>query len=366
MSWKLKLRNVWGLLVLISNNWEQIKIGELCDITMGQSPKSKYYNSSGEGMPFLQGTRTFGDKYPEFDTWTSYVTKEATAGDVIMSVRAPVGNVNITPLDMCLGRGVCGLRHKEGNQEFLYYLLQYNKEKLVSRENGTIFGSVNKKDIANLEVNVPPLAEQRKIGKTLATIDNRIAINKKINHHLVQIAEAIYSSIKPATFVRLSDIMTVSYGKDHKNLEEGIIPCYGSGGIMRYVNKSLYRGESVLIPRKGSLQNVLYINENFWTLDTMFFTKMKIPNLAKYAYFYVKSLDLVNMNVGSAVPSMTTAVLNSLEMPLPTSEQLVEFEEKVRALFMKIDLNNQENKNLFTIRATLLPQLMSREVSIVD
>lgn len=114
--------------------------------------------------------------------------------------------------------------------------------------------------------------------------------------------------------------MTVSYGKDHKNLEEGIIPCYGSGGIMRYVNKSLYRGESVLIPRKGSLQNVLYINENFWTLDTMFFTKMKIPNLAKYAYFYVKSLDLVNMNVGSAVPSMTTAVLNSLEMPLPTSE----------------------------------------------
>lgn len=184
MSWKLKSRNVWGLSVLISNNWEQIKIGELCDITMGQSPKSKYYNSSGEGMPFLQGTRTFGDKYPEFDTWTSYVTKEATAGDVIMSVRAPVGNVNITPLDMCLGRGVCGLRHKEGNQEFLYYLLQYNKEKLVSRENGTIFGSVNKKDIANLEVNVPPLAEQRKIGKTLATIDNRIAINKKINHHL--------------------------------------------------------------------------------------------------------------------------------------------------------------------------------------
>lgn len=166
-------------------NWKTMKLGELCEITMGQSPKSSFYNSEKEGMPFLQGNRTFGDKYPTFDTWTSFVTKEASAGDVIMSVRAPVGDVNITPLDMCLGRGVCGLRHKEGAQEFLYYLMRHSKESLLNRENGTVFGSVNRTDITNLEVKVPTLERQIEIGKTLAVIDAKIENNKKINHHLV-------------------------------------------------------------------------------------------------------------------------------------------------------------------------------------
>lgn len=166
-------------------HWKIVKLGDLCDITMGQSPKSSFYNSEKEGMPFLQGNRTFGDKYPTFDTYTSFVTKEASEGDVIMSVRAPVGDVNITPLDMCLGRGVCGLRHKENAQEYLYYLMRYSKESLLNRENGTVFGSVNRADIINLEVKVPPLEQQIEIGKTLAAIDEKIENNKKINHHLV-------------------------------------------------------------------------------------------------------------------------------------------------------------------------------------
>jgi len=110
----------------------------------------------------------------------------------------------------------------------------------------------------------------------------------------------------------LSDILTVCYGKDHKRLGDGTTPCYGSGGIMRYVDAPLYSGESVLIPRKGSLNNVLYINEPFWTVDTMFYTHMTRPNVAKFVYFTVRDLDLAGMNVGSAVPSMTTAVLNAL------------------------------------------------------
>ena len=167
------------------NNWKKVRLSVLADIAMGQSPKSDFYNSKGDGLPFLQGNRTFGDKYPTFDTWTTFVTKEAEVGDVIMSVRAPVGDINITPLKMCLGRGVCGLRHKQGAQEFLYYLLRANKENLINRENGTVFGSINKTDISNLEVQVPSLREQIQIGLTLKAIDDKIENNKKINHHLV-------------------------------------------------------------------------------------------------------------------------------------------------------------------------------------
>ena len=82
------------------------KLEDIVDVTMGQSPKSEYYNTEGKGYPFLQGNRTFGFKYPTFDTYTTVMTKPAKAGDVIMSVRAPVGDLNITPVDMCLGSEV--------------------------------------------------------------------------------------------------------------------------------------------------------------------------------------------------------------------------------------------------------------------
>ena len=87
-------------------NWGRLdmkyKLGEIVEVTMGQSPKSEYYNNEGVGFPFLQGNRTFGFKYPTFDTYTTVMTKQAKAGDVIMSVRAPVGELNITAIDIGL------------------------------------------------------------------------------------------------------------------------------------------------------------------------------------------------------------------------------------------------------------------------
>lgn len=161
------------------------KLQDIVDVTMGQSPKSEFYNTEGKGVPFLQGNRTFGLKYPTFDTFTTMVTKEAKAGDVIMSVRAPVGDLNITPVDMCLGRGVCSLRMKNGNQEFLYYMMKYYIPQLINKESGTVFGSVNRKDINGLDIDIPSDAvEQRKISRFLSMIDEKIQINKGINNNL--------------------------------------------------------------------------------------------------------------------------------------------------------------------------------------
>lgn len=161
------------------------KLQDIVDVTMGQSPKSEFYNNDGEGVPFLQGNRTFGFKYPTFDTFTTMVTKEAKAGDVIMSVRAPVGDLNITPVDICLGRGVCSLRMKNGNQEFLYYMMKYYIPQLMNKESGTVFGSVNRNDIIGLEIDIPNDAEkQEKISRFLSMLDEKIQINYKINNNL--------------------------------------------------------------------------------------------------------------------------------------------------------------------------------------
>lgn len=171
----------------------KFKLQEIVDVTMGQSPKSEYYNTDGKGYPFLQGNRTFGFKHPTFDTYTTVMTKPAKAGDVLMSVRAPVGDLNITPVDMCLGRGVCSLRMKNGNQSFLYYMMKYYVPHLLKKESGTVFGSVNRSDITGLEVDIPEDEQiQRRIARYLEMIDDKIELNNAINNNLEEQVLTLY------------------------------------------------------------------------------------------------------------------------------------------------------------------------------
>ena len=221
-----------------------------------------------------------------------------------------------------------------------------------------------------ITIPLPSLPVQQQIGRLLYAIDCKIKINNKINDNLQQQAQAVYtamfiSNADPAWVQgRLSDLITVKYGKDHKKLADGVYPVFGSGGIMRYVERPLYTEESVLIPRKGTLNNVIYVNEPFWSVDTMFFTEMKMPNVAKFVFHFVKAKDLASMNAGSAVPSMTTDILNAMELAIPSAERLAEFESVVAPMYQAIQANNRESAKLVEVRDSLLPQLMSGEVDV--
>lgn len=160
----------------------------------------------------------------------------------------------------------------------------------------------------------------------------------------------------------LSELIEIKYGKDHKKLADGPYPVYGSGGYMRSVDKPLSSGESVLIPRKGSLNNVMYVNEVFWTVDTMFFTVPRVEGAAKYAYQHVKRLDLASMNSGSAVPSMTAEILNGPQLPIPSAQALATLNSKLLPMYYLIQAKVKENQQLTDLRDTLLPKLMSGEI----
>lgn len=191
-----------------------------------------------------------------------------------------------------------------------------------------------------------------------------------INDNLEQQAQAIYSSMfidnPDPTWAHghLSDLITVKYGKDHKKLAAGIYPVYGSGGIMRYVERPLYNKESVLIPRKGTLNNVIYVNQPFWSVDTMFYTEMKLPHVAKFVYHFVKAKDLASMNAGSAVPSMTTDILNAMEVVIPSASALEEFESLVAPMYESMGTNAVQSQTLSKMRDSLLPKLMSGKIDV--
>ncbi|MBU7537163.1 restriction endonuclease subunit S [Leuconostoc lactis] len=147
--------------------------------------------------------------------------------------------------------------------------------------------------------------------------------------------------------VKLSDVLIIKYGKDHKNLDNGNIPVYGSGGLMRMVDNYLYDGESVLIPRKGSLNNVQFVSGKFWTVDTLFWTIIN-SNLIrpKYLYYILKQLNFLSMNVGSAVPSLTASILYPIEITIPSLEIQDKILLKILPIESKIYLNKQINDNL--------------------
>lgn len=163
----------------------------------------------------------------------------------------------------------------------------------------------------------------------------------------------------------LKELISVNYGKDHKKApDDGNIPVYGSGGLMRKCNKSLFSGEAVLIPRKGSLNNIMYVDETFWTVDTMFYATMKQPHTAVFVYFFVKAFDMYSMNIGAAVPSMTTKILDAMDVVIPDKETLEKFDKLTKTYFNKIKTLQGQNERLKTARDLLLAKLMSGEVEV--
>ena len=150
---------------------------------------------------------------------------------------------------------------------------------------------------------------------------------------------------------KLSGVCTIKYGKDHKHLCDGNIPVYGSGGVIRYVDASLYNRKSVLIPRKGSLGNLFFVSVPFWTIDTLFYTQIdEAKVLPEYLYYFLKTLDLAEMNVGTAVPSLTTSLLSEIEIDVPPMSEQQIIADTLSALDDKISNNSKINHHLVSLR----------------
>ena len=173
--------------------WQEKRLVEVAEINMGQSPKSIYYNKDNIGTPFLQGNGDFGRIFPIITTYTSSVTKLAHAGDILFSVRAPVGAINIANTAVCIGRGLSSIRSKENyNHIFLRYSLEYLVNEIKKSSNGAIFDSITKNDLYNSRISIPDLATQEKIADILSTYDDLIENNNRRIEILEQMAQEIY------------------------------------------------------------------------------------------------------------------------------------------------------------------------------
>ncbi|MEW6441320.1 MAG: restriction endonuclease subunit S [bacterium] len=181
-----------------ARGWEEVHLGadDVASIVMGQSPESSTYNCEGKGLPFFQGKLDFGLRTPLATKWCSKPLKIADSGDILVSVRAPVGEVNIADQTCCIGRGVASIRARRKTvNEFLFYLLMYEKPRLDSLGSGAIFKAITRSTLANFAIHLPQLSEQC----TIATVLSKIQAAIEVQHKTV----AKLKELKAATMAKL-------------------------------------------------------------------------------------------------------------------------------------------------------------------
>ena len=410
------------------SEWREVKLEDIIEIEMGQSPKSEFYNQTGEGLPFLQGNRTFGYKYPYFDTYCTENKKIANKNDVIMSVRAPVGDLNIAQTQISLGRGVCAMRLKgEQNSNYLFYLMKHNIKEMINRESGTVFGSVNKKDILGLDVKITNnKLEQKAIAHILSTLDDKIEVNNQINKTLENMAQAIFKQWfvdfefpnedgepykssggemveselgmipKGWEVKELVDVLeTLEAGNRPKggagNLTEGI-PSIGAENIIglgkydyskeKYVteeyfakmNKGKVNPGDVLLYKDGAQlgRKTMFMNgfphKKCCINSHVFILRTNDMLTQSYLYFWLDqdwvTQSIINLNANSAQPGINQSKLKTLKILTPMFNYVEMFDVIIKSLLNKLFENCIENNALHKTRDALLPKLMSGEIRV--
>ncbi|MEX0772282.1 MAG: restriction endonuclease subunit S [Balneolales bacterium] len=227
------------------DGWRTVSISEVCNVIAGQSPKGSAYNNSGNGLPFYQGKKKFGEVYIGAPTtWTTQVTKEAQSGDVLMSVRAPVGPINFSKEKICIGRGLAAIRALELiDRKYLYYSLLFKQKEIIGNE-GAVFASINKKQIESIIISLPPLPEQKRIvallDEAFAGIEKVVANTEKNLANARELFESYLNSVfsendKVWEEKKLGDLTVVQSGgtplKSKPKYWDGDIAWYSSGEL---------------------------------------------------------------------------------------------------------------------------------------
>ncbi len=341
----------------IKKGLETRPLGELCEVIAGQSPEGKFYNSEGKGMAFYQGKKNFGDKFIEPPTiWTTETTKVAHEGDILMSVRAPVGPVNFATEEVCIGRGLAAIRsRKELDRDFLFYQLLHLQPEIAGKE-GAVFASINKSEIAALPIAFAPLPEQQRIVGILDEAFEGIATAKANAEKNLQNARALFESHLHEVFsqrgegwveTKLSDatggIFTGPFGSLlHKSdyvddgiplvnpahiTETGVEPDLRktiSKETAKRLSNYIMREGDIVIGRRGEMGRCALITEveDGWLCGTgSFFIKPSSRCDTRYLVRFLRSDSckrrLEKIAGGAVMPNLSNTDLGNLRFDLP-------------------------------------------------
>lgn len=395
-----------------------MKFGDIVDIKMGQSPESSFYNNKKDGLPFYQGVTDFGEKYVKKSVYCSKPIKVAGAGDIFFSVRAPVGDINIATEKSCIGRGIASIKMRNGNNNFLYFLLKNYSKYFKGVAGGTTYESINKDQIEGIEFLIPVDSnEQKRIASILSAFDDKIELNNQINKNLEQTAQVIFQEWfvtfkfsghekvkmvdselgkipKDWKIGKIGDLLDVRHGyafPSNKFKEEGQYPVIKIKNIkennsidlqdisyinLKDFNDSLAKFElnngDILIAMTGATSGKIGlltgIFEKYYLNQRVGKFQFSSSSYKWFSYIFLirKSYRdlLLSFSDGSAQGNLSPYQIESIKLIIPEEKLLKDFQELVDNFYYQIINNILENQKLVTLRDLLLSKLVGGEIKV--
>ncbi|MEM5557449.1 restriction endonuclease subunit S [Aliarcobacter cryaerophilus] len=383
----------------LPDGWEWKKLGDnsVCKLIMGQSPSSDTYNSNGNGMAFFQGKKEFGEIYPTVEQYTTEPKKIAEIGDILLSVRAPVGPTNIANIKCCIGRGLGAIRPNKSNTltNYLLYFFRNFELEISNKGKGSTFSAITKKELEETDIPLPPLKEQKRIVAKLdilfAKIDKAIALHQKNCEE----ADIFMASVLNDVFVELEE----KYEK--KQLNEIVI--FGGKNIstLEYPNLIYFSLEDIET-QTGKILNYKTVNESgvkgtavsfddnvvLYSKLRPYLNKVIVPNLEGCAttelvvlkpkdkldkYFlasYLRSSNIVNFlnndSMGAKMPRTNMKTFRNLDIPLPSlkaQQKVVSYLDEISNKIEKIkQIQKEKMQSLKELKASILDKAFKGEL----
>jgi len=366
------------------SRWREYKILKVGKVVTGNTPSSKFPEEFGNEMPFVTPT-----DYKNYNKWIytadRYLSDKGIAklksrvlpanSILVTCIGSDMGKIAINKIPVVTNQQINSIIINEKvNADFLYYKLISSYDILRTYgEAGTAVPIVNKGDFENIEITIPSdLKEQTAIATILSSLDDKIDLLHRQNKTLEQLAETLFRQwfVEEAEesweVGTLDDIAVFSNGKSRPNgVENGKIPIYGGNGILGFTNQSNYEGLSIIIGRVGAYCGSLYLeNKPIWLSDNALLTRGKRENFTFYLFYLLKSLELNSMAEGSSHPLLTQTLLKSIDICIPSSQKVLDFNIQVSEFWNSINTNQNQIQTLTKTRDTLLPKLMSGDVRV--
>lgn len=296
------------------------RLGDICTLNMGQSPDSTSYNEDGDGLPFFQGNADFGIIHPQVCIWCNAPTKIAHADDILISVRAPIGALNIANADCCIGRGLAALTVDDTIcvQKYLWHAISSKVDDLNSKGTGSTFKAINKNVLADTEIPLPPLDTQRHIAAVLDKVSDLIALRKQQLAKLDELVKARFvemfgdpiSNEKEFETKFGSDVFNLSNGKfvpESKRFEYGV-PVYGGNGVSWYTDEILFENDTIVVGRVGFQSgNVHLVNGPLWISDNAMYISKLFDNGfdIRFLFFVMEHIDFTRFQDAGDLKKIT-------------------------------------------------------------
>ncbi|HCU15244.1 type I restriction-modification system, specificity subunit S [Hafnia paralvei ATCC 29927] len=433
----------------MNSDWKIVKLGDVCTIRRGSSPRPIVDYMAPKGMPWVKISDATESKSRYISKTKEFIKPEGISrsvivnkGDLILSNSGTAGLPKFMEITACIHDGWQVFTELvDIDKEFLYYVLLNIRSRLLHNAYDSTMKNLTLDMVRDAQVRLPQIKEQKRIAGVLSSIDGMIECNQNVNQTLEQMAQALFKSwfvdfeplkakiavleaggsqedatlaamtaisgkdadslaifereypekytelrataeLFPPTMQeselgdipagwtsqRMSNIATLHYGKALKKTEriDGPYPVYGSGGITGSHNAYLVEGPGIIVGRKGSIGTIYWEDGKFHPIDTVYYvaTKEEIP--LSYLYYLMKTLNLPSMNTDAAVPGLNRDNVYRLEVLKPTQSILNKFDNHIATIRNNIQKNNTTIVSLVGLRDTLLPKLLSGEISLPE